>query len=192
MQEFKPPLGVDIAQACVQFVNTAVCSGEIMYMNFNGITLYHTLGVDASGLVAQYHQICEEQVAAYRKTPEYAERERKHEEWASKANAARAGGILTFSIKDQEEWNRLVSVNQDPYGAYAVRYAARWANYMEKELTAGKTIAEAAKKCSHAANLEGITGFMHGAARYMLCKVWEHGDALKVWQEQLTKEKTNV
>jgi len=45
----------------------------------------------------------------------------------------------------------------------------------------GRSIAEIADKCSHEADTDGITGFMHGAAVSVLCACWVHGEQLKDW-----------
>lgn len=73
------------------------------------------------------------------------------------------------------------AVNIDPYGARILSYAEDWANYMERDMAAGKPLEECAKASSHEADTDGITGFMYGAAVDVLAHAWEYGDALRRW-----------
>lgn len=86
-----------------------------------------------------------------------------------------------MKLKDKEAWKSWVESNDDPYGSCVIRYAERWANLMEEELVKGEKLVDIAEKTSHKADLEGITGFMYGAAVSMLSKVWEHGETLRQW-----------
>jgi len=71
--------------------------------------------------------------------------------------------------------------NDDPYSRAVFTYAERWANMMEAALAEGKSLESCAKLLSHEADVEGITGFMYGAAVSVLASVWEHGEALRRW-----------
>lgn len=71
--------------------------------------------------------------------------------------------------------------NSDPYGAGVVDYETRWADAMEAEIAKGRSVAECAKETSHAANTDGITGFMYGCAVNSLSHFWIHGDELRRW-----------
>jgi len=84
-------------------------------------------------------------------------------------------------MSDAASWQEYVDKNTDPYGSCCVRYAQRWAEVMEAEMLDGATIGAIAKRTSHDANTEGITGFMYGCAVAMLAKCWEHGDDLRRW-----------
>lgn len=87
----------------------------------------------------------------------------------------------SFSVIDQAAWDHFVKVNNGPYGACVVRYAAAWAHLMETEMDAGAKLKGIAKKTSHTADTEGITGFMYGAAVATLAVVWKHGEELRRW-----------
>jgi len=98
--------------------------------------------------------------------------------------AAEKDPLSTFEIGNQENWNKSVEANsQDPYSYACVTFAARWANYMEREMAKGKKIADVAKDTSREADNEGITGFMYHAALSMLVHCWAHGEALRAWHE---------
>lgn len=86
-----------------------------------------------------------------------------------------------MKLTNKEGWGKAVAANTDPYGAAIMRYAERWADLMEKEMAQGKKLVDIAKSTSHAADAEGITGFMYGAAVSTLSQVWEHGDELRRW-----------
>lgn len=86
-----------------------------------------------------------------------------------------------MKIKDQALWDSYVVNNQDGYGAAIMSFASRWANAMEEEMGKGIPLKDCAKRLSHTANIEGITGFMYGAAVFILSKTWEHGEELRQW-----------
>jgi len=84
-------------------------------------------------------------------------------------------------LKDAAGWQKFVDANQDPYGGACVEYAAQWAEMMEVEMAKGAKLEDIAKHTSHDIDTEGITGFMYGAAVSMLSQCWEHGEALRRW-----------
>jgi hypothetical protein len=86
-----------------------------------------------------------------------------------------------MELKDAEGWARAKAANTDPYGGRVISYAEDWANFMEREMATGKTVAECAKPTSREADTDGITGFMYGAAVSILAAVWAHGEDLRRW-----------
>jgi hypothetical protein len=86
----------------------------------------------------------------------------------------------------ETEYAKYVETNsRDGYSKAVVDYSERWANLMEERLSAtGSTIAEIAKKASHDADTEGITGFMYGCAVQALAYFWEHGEELRRWHNK--------
>jgi len=90
---------------------------------------------------------------------------------------------LPFSIANTDGWNKTLEANTDGYGAAGLRYAARWANYMEKEIANGNQLSDIAEQTSSEADKEGITGFQYGCALSILTQVWAHGAELKKWKE---------
>lgn len=103
------------------------------------------------------------------------------------AAEAAAEGILPFNTSNPEGWQKTVDNNSDGYGACGVRFAARWANYMERELATGAKLSDVADKASHEADKEGITGFMYGCAVSILSQVWTHGEELRRWHNLKTQ-----
>lgn len=86
-----------------------------------------------------------------------------------------------MELKDKAGWNKAVKANSDGYEKGVIDYAERWANLMEKNIRAGKKLADIAKQTSHDADIDGITGFMYGAAVSTLAQVWKYGEELRRW-----------
>lgn len=119
-----------------------------------------------------------------------AENERRHEaqceRWRREEEEKRArleqevAGV-EFAVRDQGRWDHLVEVNDDPYGGGVMTYARDWALLMQVRMAAGNELEAIAKQASFDANIDGITGFMSGAAVSTLAEVWEHGERLRRW-----------
>ncbi len=93
-----------------------------------------------------------------------------------------------MKIKDgmQDEYAAYVEMNsKDGYSRGVVDYGERWADLMEagmeKELESGGSLGNLADRTSNEADTDGITGFMYGCAVQALAQFWEHGDALRRW-----------
>lgn len=87
-----------------------------------------------------------------------------------------------MKVIDIEKYNDWKNKNSDPYGSCTFRYAERWADMMEIQLeNKDIEVKDIADKTSHAADTEGITGFMHGMAVSILTQCWIHGEELKIW-----------
>ena len=86
-----------------------------------------------------------------------------------------------MKIRNSEDWNKDRENNTDGYGKATLDYAERWADLMEVEIDGGAKLHDIAKRLSHEADSEGITGFMYGAAVSVLARVWEHGQELRTW-----------
>ena len=71
----------------------------------------------------------------------------------------------------------------ETYGLACFTYAGRWASMMEAEMEAkpDADFGELAKRLSHTADEEGITGFMYGMAVQILSKCWVNGELLRRW-----------
>lgn len=162
-------------------------------MMFNDIEIVAIPGDHPSSLEQRFHEICKNQRAEYEASPAGKKAKAAQAESEKRAAAAEAEGILPFELMPGDKlWESWVKVNVDPYGACTVRYAARWANYMERELAQCSkhiTIADIAEATGHEADKEGITGFMYGCAVSMLAKAWKHGEALRQWHNIKTQIK---
>lgn len=86
-----------------------------------------------------------------------------------------------MQIRDRAAWETWVDNNKDPYGGAVISYAKRWAEMMETQMSEGAKLEDIAKDASHKADVEGITGYMYGAAVSVLASCWEHGEELRRW-----------
>ena len=95
-----------------------------------------------------------------------------------------------LQFKDEEArkvWDNFVEVNsKDGYSSCVVRYAEYWAKFMQYLMAKhdGVTVAQIADKASHAADIDGITGFMYGCAVNVLSQVWKYGEELRRWHNK--------
>jgi hypothetical protein len=88
----------------------------------------------------------------------------------------------------EEKYQEGLANNQDPYGRACYTFAERWAKLLEKDIeetgNAKTAILTMAKKRSHEADTEGITGFMYGAAVNILSNCWLYGEILRKWHNK--------
>lgn len=83
------------------------------------------------------------------------------------------------------DYKNFLEVNShDGYSMGVVNYMRRWAEMMEEMIDNGAGVAEAAAATEHAADTEGITGFMYGCAVQALSEFWEYGEILRVWHNR--------
>jgi hypothetical protein len=96
-------------------------------------------------------------------------------------------------VKDRkayEDWKDKQRGHDDPmadaYGLACFSYADRWATMMEAEMAANPDVdfGEMAKRLSHEADVEGITGFIYGMAVGILSECWVEGDLLRRWHNK--------
>jgi hypothetical protein len=125
----------------------------------------------------------------YEASPEYAEAQAKAKAEAARIDAIRTGILErapeSLTLKDSAKWDQFISANSsDPYGKGIIDFASLWARMMESEISSGKLLVTTAEECSHLADTEGITGFMHGAAVNVLSQCWIHGDDLRAWHNK--------
>lgn len=179
--KFDPMCGTTINNAADEMVKLANEHGEQVVADFNGIEIIANPGDNASTIVTYYQEESHKRHEAWLNSPEGQAAEKARKEAAERAAAAAAEGVKEFSVSDQDAWALWQQNNQSGYGACVMRYAARWANLMEVKMAAGAKLEDIASETSHEADLEGITGFMYGAAVSVLASCWEHGDQLRRW-----------
>ena len=131
----------------------------------------------------------------YMKTPEYrAERAKALKVGYRRQNVEElvkhSMQTEELQFKDEEArkvWDNFVEVNsKNGYSACVVRYAEYWAKFMQYLMAKheGVTVAKIADKASHAADIDGVTGFMYGCAVNVLSQVWKHGEELRKWHNK--------
>lgn len=156
-----------------------------MELEFNEIvlTVWHTSS--PGDVVAEYHRLSDERRAAYLASPEYKELRRQAEERTRQRRAvfddfaARAPAKMTLLPGMASAYAAYIEKCDDLYSARCVSYGEDWGRFMEAELAAGKKLVDVWKACSHAADYDGISGFMYGCAAQTLGKFWVHGDELR-------------
>jgi hypothetical protein len=168
---------------------------------FNGVTLIVTKeNADAERIYQEWDAAFEANVEkahrereAWLKTPEgqeylaqqEAEKLRKE---AIEADVLHLDETVEMEFNGEEgkkTWDHLVEINsKDPYGNGVVKYARRWAKYMQKLIAEGKTVAEIADEASNYCDIEGITGFMYGCAVDALSRCWKWGEELRKWHNK--------
>lgn len=117
-------------------------------------------------------------------------RRQREERWTAENRAKkellRSALIVApaMEFKDRNLWDEAVAKNTDSYGKGVMKFAERWARLMQAQLAAGKTLAECAEETSHAADVDGITGFMYGCAVQILSQAWIHGEELRKWHNK--------
>ena len=60
---------------------------------------------------------------------------------------------------------------------------------MQLAMIEGRTLRDAAESASYEADIDGITGFMYGAAVSILSQCWKHGEELRRWHNLSTQIK---
>lgn len=86
-----------------------------------------------------------------------------------------------MQVGNQANWDNWRKNNTAGYGRAIMAYAERWANLVEEGMASGMPLEKIAKKASHDADTEGITGFMYGTAVQVLATSWAHGEDLRRW-----------
>ncbi len=92
-----------------------------------------------------------------------------------------------MKIKDQAAYDDWKAKNRDGYGGATLAFAERWADMIDAEIAKGSALETVADRLSSRADVEGITGFMYGAAVHFLSQTWEHGERLRRWHNLATQ-----
>lgn len=117
-------------------------------------------------------------------------RQQRQSEYQAQADAkrnateAKLADAPEMEIADEAAWQSWKDNNQDGYGGGVIAYAERWARLIQVEINAGKKLEDVADTTSHEADIDGITGFMYGAAVHTLATSWKHGDQLRKWHNK--------
>lgn len=184
---YEASIGEDVSHAISAMVEKANTENCVVLCLFNDIEIAVAPNDEPDAVLEKWNATVNARHEAWLKSPEGIESERRAAEFRRQAESAEAEGILPFEIADKDGWAKTVENNASEYGACVLRYAARWANYMERELANGGTVEGVADASSHEADKEGITGFMYGAAVAILSRAWTHGEELRRWHNLKTQ-----
>lgn len=191
---YEPRCGMHIGSAAEKLCELAASSPDGAEMSFNGVYLPADAGTTPGDVIAAFHADMKRQSdetdakrRAWEQTQEGQEVMRKAAERQRYVASEVAKGVLPFAVNDEAAWTECIAKNDDPDGACAVRYAARWANWMEARMADGAELRAIAYDVGNEADLEGITGFMYGCAVGMLARFWVHGEELRRWHNLKTQ-----
>lgn len=93
-------------------------------------------------------------------------------------------GEIEFNCKNPEALQSFEDANKDGYGFGIMTYAKLWGRLMQYEIDKGAKLIDIATSTSHDADIEGITGFMYGAAVKVLSECWFYGEDLRKWHNK--------
>ncbi len=184
MKKYKPLAGSEISKVVGEMVLMAERTKDKVVTSFNGIKFTVKPGDDASTIMKFYEKGLKRSCEEWKESSEGQRIAREAKESARKLVALIAEGILPFTLKDAECWKQIVRIKNN---GSIVRYAARWANLMEKKINMGAKLEDIANATSHEADLEGMSGSTYGCAVSILSQVWKHGEQLRRWHNISTQ-----
>lgn len=91
---------------------------------------------------------------------------------------------IEFNCKNPEALKSWEDANTDGYGLGIITYAKLWGRLMQYEIDRGAKLIDIASSTSHDVDIEGITGFMYGAAVRILSECWIYGEDLRKWHNK--------
>ncbi len=183
--------GDNVTDAAQQMARLAKKKGQPVSCNFNDIELVCQPGESGEAVAQRYVEELERRSEAYRASPEYKQRkleaEQRDREKALLRELVLVGVPEKITLSDPVIWQSWLDSNTDEYGGRVCSYADEWGRMMEGQIAKGKTLEQCAEETSLAADYDGITGFMYGAAVDMLSKAWIHGEQLRKWHNLKTQ-----
>jgi hypothetical protein len=171
----------------VKCVVTAQTNPECLYRDYQN-SLSYNIPEFATGTEPEYSPEIQTELQLAIKA-----KEKRQKAAQKKAEAEEKRKIATFNKKvegiDIELYNPLAwkmwrENNKDGYGNGIMTFAENWAKLMQVEMASEKSLKDIASSTSHEADLEGITGFMYGAAVKVLSDSWKFGETLRRWHNK--------
>lgn len=89
-----------------------------------------------------------------------------------------------MKVKDSKVYEDWKANNTDGYGRGIFKYAEKWADLMEEQISNGKLVRDIASDLSHKADTDGITGNMYGVSVSILSQCWIYGEELRKWHNK--------
>lgn len=86
---------------------------------------------------------------------------------------------ISFVEGGKNIWKSYLKKNPNGYGKGILKFSKLWAFYMEQQME-NELTKEIVDSACKKADVEGITGFMYGAAVSTLSTVWKYGEQLRV------------
>lgn len=205
--EIRAMAGSNINPTIKDAIEVARITGELTVFEFNGVNVTVAEGSDAELIFRDWNRalngyidkavgplpketLSEEEIENDKRIE--AENERRRQEsqakWEAKAKAKREAFEAKLStapemeFSDADGWATFVEINsKDAYSNGVVVYCERWARLMQQEIDNGAELKDIADSTSRAADVDGITRFMYGAAVNTLAHCWIYGEELRRW-----------
>lgn len=192
MRTYGPLAGESIEEtADAMFILSGAFPTEEITADFNGVTIVVNRSYTPEMIVEFFLKEVQRRHDEYIASDEYKKMKRKQEEDERNKKLAFENALMAspemITLRDSQAWNAAVEKNVDPYGSAVIRFAEHWARIMEGRVAAGDTIDKCAKETAHVVDIEGITGFMYGAAVSTLSQVWIYGEELRRWHNLATQ-----
>jgi len=191
MIKHKVILGDDITNTAKHMVALANNHNDKVKTDFNGIILTANPGDSPQSIVKFYSDEMDRKRERYIKSPEYKQRQQEAKDAKLRKEFMLKGALVAspkkITLRNQKEWEKCLQSNKDGYGGGILNFAELWARLMEGRIANGGTLEECAEEASHLADINGITGFMYGAAVSILSQVWIHGEELRRWHNLSTQ-----
>jgi|GEM_PF-853326 hypothetical protein len=134
------------------------------------------------------HELWEKEWEEYIHSPEYIrkrakslKKECRHKVVLEKIRKFQKSGEFPVKEIAMTDWENCKRLNSgESYSRAIIRYTILWVQYMEY-LTKkyGMEMSEIWDRCSDLANVDGVTGFMYGAAASIISRVWQSGEEFR-------------
>lgn len=204
---FEALVGSRIQKVLDEAIGIALCLGQPISFDFNGVAvtvesdsnaelIYRDWARALSGYIGNNvgphpkETLSEEEREndariKVEKDKEERERQAKWAEGAKVKREAFEAKLATapeMDLSDPAGWEKFVEANsEDGYSLGVVTYSQRWARLMQQAMDRGAELEDIASTTSLEADVDGITGFMYGAAVNALASYWKYGEPLRRW-----------
>lgn len=204
-------LGWHIKDAIAELIRRA--QTEPVQTEFNGVTIYANADSDVDLLYRDWDRAMSGYIASpvgpypapqlsaaelahdaeikHQNELRWAEQDRVWREERAREKAEYEAAIAGSPAmeRDEAEWRKGIAAQKGAgYGLAIYDFAETWARLMQKQISAGQSVADCAESCSSLADKGyGITGFMYGCAVSILSACWKHGEDLRRWHNLKTQ-----
>lgn len=93
--------------------------------------------------------------------------------------------LPTFALKNEKLWLQEAIKGRQSPSSYIFCYTARWAHAMESEMANGQKLDDIVERTGEETQFDCLTPQDLDAALCLLFQVWEHGDQLRRWCDEI-------
>lgn len=190
MHRMNPRPGQHIQTACADAAREAARQHTEVELPFNGVTLWFPPDLTEATALAfaamahrEYERILQASHDAYHASG-HAQRDAEAAAAARRQREVLLDSALRLcpaspSWRDEAAYANWFRAQEHEYGRAIFRYAALWARLMEGQMAHDAPLMpDDINEASHLADVEGITGAMHGMAKSVLRQCWTYGALL--------------